>query len=142
TPLDPEQVTTLMSPYIVSCPQNSTNVFTPGNNLFVTQNGTDADLSFNNTSGDTPLFAVFHQGLQQTFVPINNGAAPIPANVSGPLFVDVVNDTSVDNDGTRVAGPGILNIPVANGANATGVPPVAPTTTFASSVPATSESAT
>ncbi|KAG6897673.1 hypothetical protein C0992_012422 [Termitomyces sp. T32_za158] len=133
TPLSPQEVTTLSSPYVVSCPPNSTNIYQPGRNLTIAQSGNDAQFIFDNSSaGGQPLFAVFHQGLRQTFVPIDNGVAPIPANSSGIIFAEVTNSSTIADQNTIVAGPSFLNIPVANGTNGT-VPATGPFTTIATS---------
>ncbi|KAG6877865.1 hypothetical protein C0993_003071 [Termitomyces sp. T159_Od127] len=133
TPLSPQEVTTLSSPYIISCPPNSTNIYQPGRNLTITQSGNDLQFVFDNSStGGQPLFAVFRQGLKSTFVPINDGIAPIPANSSGIIFAEVTNSSTLADENTIVAGPSFLNIPVANGTNGT-VPATGPFTTIASS---------
>ncbi|KAG5735393.1 hypothetical protein E4T56_gene11105 [Termitomyces sp. T112] len=133
TPLSPQEVTTLTGPYIISCPTNSTDIYKPGPNLTIAQSGNDAQFTFDNSSTNgQQLYAVFHQGLKQTFVPITDGVAAIPANSSGIVFAEVTNSSTVADKNTIVAGPSFLNIPVSNGSNGT-VPATGPITTIASS---------
>ncbi|KAG5353635.1 hypothetical protein C0989_004316 [Termitomyces sp. Mn162] len=133
TPLSPQEVTTLTGPYIISCPTNSTDIYKPGPNLTIAQSGNDAQFTFDNSSTNgQQLYAVFHQGLKQTFVPITDGVAAIPANSSGIVFAEVTNSSTVADQNTIVAGPSFLNIPVSNGSNGT-VPATGPITTIASS---------
>ncbi|KAG6907015.1 hypothetical protein DXG01_010918 [Tephrocybe rancida] len=139
TPLTPQQATTLASSYVTSCPANSTNVYQPGQNLTITQaSPTQAQFNFDNPGGQ--LYAVYHQGLSNTIVPLNNGTADIPTNTTGIVFAEVRNSTDVANDNNIVAGPSFLNIPVPNGSNGT-IPASGPGTTIASSAAATSTSA-
>ncbi|KAG6856982.1 hypothetical protein H0H87_011371 [Tephrocybe sp. NHM501043] len=134
TPLTPQEVATLTSSYITSCPDNSTNPFHPGNNLLINQaSPNEAQFIFNSSTGNQQLWAVFHKGLGKTIVPLNsNNVAVIPANTTGIVFAEVSNSGTVANDGTIIAGPGVINIPVANGSNGT-VPVNGPTTSIASS---------
>ncbi|KAG6861376.1 hypothetical protein C0995_000782 [Termitomyces sp. Mi166 len=143
TPLSPPEVITLAAPYVTSCPANSTSIYTPARNLTVTQNGNDAQFTFDNSSTNgQQLYAVFHQGLKQTFVPIDsNGVAPIPGNSSGIVFAEVTNSSTVADQNTIVAGPSYLNIPVSNGSNGT-VPATGPITTIASSAATMTPTAT
>ncbi|KAG6852414.1 hypothetical protein C0991_012254 [Blastosporella zonata] len=135
-PLTPQEVTTLTSPYIVSCPPNSTNPFHPGQNLAIVQESNNqAHFVFSNASTvpGQQLFAVYHQGLGKTIVPLDsNNVAVIPANTSGITFAEITNSSTEADDENIVAGPSYLIIPVANGSNGT-VPVEGPTTTFESS---------
>ncbi|KAF5375648.1 hypothetical protein D9615_009393 [Tricholomella constricta] len=118
TPLTPSQVETLIAPYIVSCPGNLTGPFTPAGNLTIppTSAGSNATFIFNNVTeltganASTPLFAAYLQGLNQTFVPITNGSATVPNNLTGIVYAAVTNSSTVVSNDTTVAGPAWINL--------------------------------
>ncbi|KAG6811165.1 hypothetical protein H0H92_008688 [Tricholoma furcatifolium] len=147
TPLTPQEVTTLTSPYVITCPPNSTNIFQPGQNLTITpippseaqftfSNSTNSSINPNSTG--TPLYAVFLTGLSKKVVPLNpNGTATIPANTSGLVYAEISNSSSEVDDNTLVAGPGFLQLPPPALVNGTEVVPFnGPITTFVSGGPA------
>ncbi|GLB45118.1 putative ferritin-like domain containing protein [Lyophyllum shimeji] len=136
SPLRPSQVLALMSPYVASCPQASGSPFTPSPNLTIYSGarGSNATFDFNNTSadGNSPLFAVFYQGLSTQFVPLVNHSAIIPENLSGITYAVITNSSTTVSDNTTVAGPAVLNLSVPmNGTNSTGEPPSSSTSSSA-----------
>ncbi|KAA1479100.1 hypothetical protein DENSPDRAFT_846068 [Dentipellis sp. KUC8613] len=121
TALDLNQVFTLASGNIVSCP--STNLPLPVQaNPALTASPADAAPGSNLTLSFTPspsangtqLFAAFLSGNTPAFVPLT-GSAPftitIPPTLEGFVFLAITNSTEKTDDSVTVAGPTFLNFP-------------------------------
>ena len=134
TPLSLNQVFTLASQFIVSCPstnptlpvtayaQVSVGGSTPGSDATP---GSSASFSF--TPGDgfnasKPLFVVYQSGRNFTVVPVSSSPpgskrasqataryAPVPKNARGTNFGSVTSDPSGTDDTQTVAGPALLD---------------------------------
>ncbi|KAI0051495.1 hypothetical protein FA95DRAFT_1554589 [Auriscalpium vulgare] len=121
TPLDLNQVFTLASSVIVSCPSNNTAIpVTPNPPLTATpataNPGQNITLTFNTTSGPvtnaTGLYAAFLSGVTPTFLPLSgNGtfSVTIPSFLRGFVFLAITNSSSAADDSVTVAGPAFFN---------------------------------
>ncbi|KIJ63875.1 hypothetical protein HYDPIDRAFT_29221 [Hydnomerulius pinastri MD-312] len=114
TPLGLNQVFTLASAVIVSCP--STNQKLPVQAFPAlafpagAQPGQTVKLSYNATSTSESLYVGFISGLNSTIVPLSSdNTVTIPANLQGVVFGIVVNSSTVVSDDVTVAGPAFLS---------------------------------
>lgn len=130
TPLDLNQVFTLASGIIVSCPSTNTplpvSAFPPltvtsataGANASSIVPGSAISLNFtlpssSSYASDEQLYATFLTGLDEIFVPLEGSSAPytvsIPEELRGFVFL-VITDTAESSDDTAtVAGPAMFN---------------------------------
>ncbi|KAF7376693.1 Protein rds1 [Mycena sanguinolenta] len=117
--LTPNQVYTVATSFIESCPASNADslppltVFAP---LAVTNAhpGRTATLTFTAPTSSTPLHAAFISGITApVFVPIYNGnQVAIPRDLLGFTFCVVTTKDGGDlDDSTTVAGPAVLNFP-------------------------------
>jgi len=115
TPLDLNQVYTLASTFIRSCPSTNpalpVTAFPPlalPSNPFPGQN---IGLNFttpSSTSGEQ-LYAVFLSGLGAEFVPINgNNEVTVPRDLIGTVFVIVTDNNTSTSDDVTIAGPAVV----------------------------------
>ncbi|TDL22376.1 hypothetical protein BD410DRAFT_839822 [Rickenella mellea] len=116
TPLGFNQVFTLASPFIVSCPpSNPTLPFSPFPNLNISDNaqpGQSVQLTYNGDASNGGQFLAIFSGLNTTFVPINSDkTATLPSRLQGTTYALVSSDGSTVTDGSTVAGPAILVFP-------------------------------
>ncbi|KAJ6456410.1 ferritin-like domain-containing protein [Mycena sanguinolenta] len=118
TALTPNQVYTLASPFIQSCPASNAQAL-PSSlaafpSLAVTNAhpGRTATLTFTAPTASKPLYAAFISGIAApVFVPIHNSnQVAIPRDLLGFAFCVVTTKNGGDlDDSTTVAGPAILN---------------------------------
>jgi len=120
TPLGGNQVFTLASSFITSCPaSNPTLPFsafpalafegtpTPGQSSTLSFNATNSTSSSNGT-----LFVAFLSGLNSTFEPLtDNNTVTVPDNLQGMVFAVVTDSSSNSSDSNTIAGPAILQFP-------------------------------
>lgn len=114
-PLGFNQVTTLASPFIVSCPaSNPTLPFKafPGLTLSPAKpsEGATVTLSFDGSS-TSGLYLSFLTGLATISVPIENGSATLPSNLAGTVYAIVTTTNGTVSDDATVAGPAIVQFP-------------------------------
>jgi len=116
TPLGPNQVFTLASAFITSCPSsNPTLPFTAFPALAfggTPAPGQSSTLTFNATSSSSSLSVAFLSGLNTTFVPLNGGkSVTVPAGLQGKVYAVVTDNSTSAGDANTVAGPAILHFP-------------------------------
>ncbi|KLO13125.1 hypothetical protein SCHPADRAFT_828488 [Schizopora paradoxa] len=121
TALDPNQVFTLASTFITSCPSTTPQLpFTTFPSLTFEGTPTPGQVStldFNvtsssNSSTNGTLSVAFLVGRNQTFVPLSaNNSVTIPAELQGMVYAVVTNSDTNATDATTVAGPAILQFP-------------------------------
>ncbi|EGO03185.1 hypothetical protein SERLA73DRAFT_174640 [Serpula lacrymans var. lacrymans S7.3] len=116
TPLDLNQVYTIASGVIVSCP--STNMALPVKAFPAltfpasAQPSQTVQVSFSaDTTPSDTLYVAFISGLESIIVPLDQGsnAVTIPAVLQGVVFAIVVNDSESVGDSVTVAGPAFLS---------------------------------
>ncbi|KAG8844846.1 hypothetical protein FRB96_002806 [Tulasnella sp. 330] len=114
-PLDFNQVFSLASAFITSCPSTnpalpfkafpaltvSPATGTPGSEISVTYNGA--------TDG---VFMAFYSGLSTVFMPISGGKVTIPKGLEGTVYAVVSTNGTAVTDDTTVAGPAIFEFDV------------------------------
>ncbi|KAF8583678.1 hypothetical protein K439DRAFT_1202039 [Ramaria rubella] len=117
TPLGFNQVFTLASPFITSCPSSNPDLGVqafpaltvdpaapvPGSNITLTFNSTGA--------GSDPLYLAVLSGLTTKFAPISNNQATLPEGLQGFVYAVVTNNATDATDASTVAGPTILSFP-------------------------------
>ncbi|KAI0064862.1 hypothetical protein BV25DRAFT_1822612 [Artomyces pyxidatus] len=122
TPLDLNQVFTLASSVIASCPSNNTAIPVIANPpLTVTpataNPGENITVSFTSPTGGavngTGLFAAFLSGITPTFIPLGSGngtfTVTIPPQLRGFVYLAITNSSSAADDTVTVAGPAFFN---------------------------------
>ncbi|KAI0260973.1 ferritin-like domain-containing protein [Gloeopeniophorella convolvens] len=116
TPLDLNQVFTLASSLIVSCPSNNTVIPVQANpqltaNPSTASPGQNVTLSYpGQPSNSTGLFTAFLNGIIPTFIPLNGSfTVEIPSTLRGFAYAVITNASSSANDSTTVAGPAFFN---------------------------------
>ncbi|THH06657.1 hypothetical protein EW145_g3932 [Phellinidium pouzarii] len=112
TPLDQNQVFTLASSYIVSCPKsNPTLPFTAFPPLSVSgtpTSGQSVQLSFDYSGSDQLYLGIF-TGLDKVFAPIDGQKkVTIPSGLQGTAYAIVANDRT-GSDASTIAGPAVLS---------------------------------
>lgn len=121
TPLDFNQVHTLASPFIASCPESNPSLaaksFAPLSAALL-DSGSQARLTFaapTDTSKEhgKPLYAAFLIGTGTIFVPVNmtSNEVEVPKGLIGFVFVVLTSDGGRVSDETTLAGPAILQFP-------------------------------
>jgi len=122
TPLDLNQVFTLASGLIKSCPSSNEGLvkataFPP---LVVSGAEPGKTLVTKYIPSDKPLFAAFLQGLTPTVVPIaHDGSFTVPGHLVGVSYLLITSDANKVEDSVTIAGPAFLNFGLdANGAPA------------------------
>ncbi|KAH7905749.1 ferritin-like domain-containing protein [Hygrophoropsis aurantiaca] len=114
SPLDLNQVYTLASGVIVSCPADNMKLpvkafpaltFPAG-----AKPGDTVQISYNATASESgSLFVAFIGGLQATIVPLDSDKkVTIPTELRGVVFAIVVSDANKVDDSVTVAGPAFL----------------------------------
>jgi rubrerythrin len=114
-PLDFNQVTTLASAFIVSCPTSNPSLpfkAFPGLTLSpaMPSEGATVTLSFDGSS-TSGLYLSLLTGLSTISVPIENGSATLPSNLAGTVYAIVTKSNGTVSDDATVAGPTILQFP-------------------------------
>ncbi|KIJ63871.1 hypothetical protein HYDPIDRAFT_29216 [Hydnomerulius pinastri MD-312] len=116
TPLDLNQVFTLTSGFVVSCPSAqpaSTAPTKPFSKLTLppkSQPGQTTQLSFDAPDSSNNLYAWFASGLQSVVVLLNGDkTVTIPPHIKGTVYALVCTSNSTMNDALTVAGPVFLN---------------------------------
>jgi hypothetical protein len=130
-PLDINEVYTLASPFIVSCP--SSNPVLPvmafpaltATSTGTLQTGSQVTLATgSNYKAPSTVYAVFITVTGPVFTPVtpsNSGySVTVPAGVSGQSYVVLTSSNSTVTDDNIVAGPAILEVGAKNGRLATG----------------------
>ncbi|KZS93402.1 hypothetical protein SISNIDRAFT_507377 [Sistotremastrum niveocremeum HHB9708] len=113
TPLTFDQVFTLASGFIVSCP--ATNPVLPVKafpSLAVVEAapapGSTIHLTFNSTT-TAPTFLALFAGLNTTFVPITNATALLPTGLQGTVYGVVTTNGTAVSDDTTIAGVAVFD---------------------------------
>lgn len=127
TPLDLNQVFTLASSIIVSCPSNNPPIpvsafpalsvspatAEPGQSISINFTLPWASKSGGSSLSGKGLFATFLSGITPTSIALEGQTAPfkvtIPPNLRGFVFLVITNSTSVTDDSATVAGPAFFN---------------------------------
>jgi hypothetical protein len=109
TPLTPNDILTLVTPFIVSCPPTNPKLpFHPNPSLSVNPpnapSGTEVTFTFKATRGHT-YYAHFLYGLEVKTVKLSGNKAKVPANLFGTYYVIITS--SRDSIENVVAGPAI-----------------------------------
>ncbi|KAF8837992.1 hypothetical protein BDN67DRAFT_1071044 [Paxillus ammoniavirescens] len=114
TPLGLNQVFTLASAVIVSCP--STNVPLPVKAFPAltfpanARPGQTVDISYNASSTSDELYVGFIAGLGATIVPLDcDNKVTIPADIEGVVFGIVISSNTTITDDVTIAGPAFLS---------------------------------
>jgi len=116
TPLDVDQVYTLASSFITSCPSSNPALpLTAFPALSIQQASVSAGetvtLQFS-TSTAGPYYAAFFTGLSTIFVPVqHDNSVTVPSGLLGTVFMVVTTSSTSVTDGNTVAGPTVLNFP-------------------------------
>jgi len=111
--LNTDQVFTLASPFIVSCPSsNPVLPIQPFPQLNITttslEPGSNATIAYANSSSVTvQTYVAFLTGLTQIFVPVYNGQVTLPELFGAVYAIVTTNDTTV-TDSNTLAGPALL----------------------------------
>ncbi|KAI0289778.1 ferritin-like domain-containing protein [Multifurca ochricompacta] len=118
TPLDLNQVFTLISPLISNCPKNNTAIPVKANPQLIANPanalpGQNVTLSYSGQPSDgTGLFVAFLNGIPPTFIPLDrNFTVIIPITLRGFAYVVITNNSTVADDSTTVAGPAFFEFP-------------------------------
>jgi len=121
TPLTFDQVFSLASGFIVSCP--ATNPVLPVKafpSLAVAEAapapGSTVHLTFNSTT-TSPTFLALFAGLNTTFVPITNATAQLPEGLQGTVYGVVTTNGTAVSDNSTVAGVAIFQFPFSSSAS-------------------------
>ncbi|KAI0260972.1 ferritin-like domain-containing protein [Gloeopeniophorella convolvens] len=117
TPLDLNQVFTIASAFISSCPSSNTPLPVQANpQLSITspadaQPGQLVTLSYAGQPADgTGLYAAFLSGIPPTFVPLDASfSAEIPTTLRGFAYLAITNSSERADDSVTVAGPAAFN---------------------------------
>lgn len=117
TPLDPNQVYTLASAFITSCPSSNPPLPVTGfPALTVSDEGSRAPgstvtFASKALSDGSNLFAGFLNGQTATVVPLNSDmTVTVPDGLLGTVYVIITNSSSEVTDANTVAGPAILDL--------------------------------
>lgn len=116
TPLDVDQVFTLASSFITSCPSSNPALpLTAFPALSIQQASISAGetitLQFTTTNAG-PFYAAFFTGLSAVFVPVqHDNSVAVPSGLLGTVFMVVTTSSSSVTDGNTIAGPTVLNFP-------------------------------
>ncbi|KIJ60862.1 hypothetical protein HYDPIDRAFT_31909 [Hydnomerulius pinastri MD-312] len=123
TPLDLNQIYTLASSVITSCP--STNMALPVKAFPAltfpagAAPGQTVQFTYNATSPSGTQCIAFLSGLNSTIVPIgSNNTITIPSNLQGVVFAIVTTSNSTVTDADTVAGPAFLSFDFGSSAQA------------------------
>jgi hypothetical protein len=109
-PLDLNQVFTLASGFIVSCPSTNPTLPVsafPALTLTNPVPGQNSAISAPKATA-TPTYIAFFTGLDQIFVPIVNGQVAVPQGLSGQVYAVATTSATSAADNVVVAGPTIL----------------------------------
>lgn len=112
TPLDMNQVYTMASAFITSCPSSNpplpVKAF-PTLTVPPTASGERATLTFEASGDQKELFAAFVSGMGTIFVPVNEKKeVVVPEGLLGLVFVIITSDGGKVADETTVAGPAMV----------------------------------
>ncbi|KAJ7504146.1 ferritin-like domain-containing protein [Mycena galericulata] len=115
-PLDPNQVFSIVAPFITSCPStNPILPFTPFPTLKTSTKryspGKKIDLVYTPAAAvaaGTPLYAAFYNGLSVEYAPITGNKTVIPKDLRGQVYTVVTTSNGTVSDGNTIAGPLIL----------------------------------
>ncbi|KAF9533054.1 ferritin-like domain-containing protein [Crepidotus variabilis] len=109
TPLGPNEVYTLVAPFITSCPKTNPKLPVRAFPTLTLQNAAPGQLAaVGAPSNLKPTYIVFFNGLEKTFVPITNGKVKIPAGLKGQTYAIATKNSTDASDDAIVAGPAIL----------------------------------
>ena len=117
TPLDFNQVYTIVAPLFKSCPSSSPALpFKAFPSLTVSTSGPyypGQKISYS-TSASGASYAAFKTATGSMFVPISgsSGSVTIPEGIVGQSYLVLTNSNSSAMDDATVAGPAILEVPV------------------------------
>ncbi|KAF7357946.1 Protein rds1 [Mycena venus] len=116
TALTPNQIYSLGTAFIKSCPASNTALLPaltsyPALTVTDARPGKTAIVAFTAPKASTQLFAAFISGVgAPVFAPIEDGnKVVIPSDLYGFVFCVITKDGGVVDDSTTVAGPAILN---------------------------------
>lgn len=121
TPLDQNQVYTLASAFITSCPSsNPTLPFQAFPKLTATGTmspGKTIQLAYTDSGSGARYLALF-SGLNTVFAPINsNKKVKIPQGLQGTVYAVVVSNGTTVTDASTIAGVAILDMPFTSSAS-------------------------
>ncbi|KIJ11084.1 hypothetical protein PAXINDRAFT_85011 [Paxillus involutus ATCC 200175] len=116
TPLNLNQILTLTSPFVVSCPATQQPLVGPFKTFPQlsfppnSQPGQIVRPSFEFPQSTDPLYVWFTGGFQSVVVPINEDrTVSMPPQIKGSLYAMVLSSKSTMSDDHTVAGPAFLN---------------------------------
>ncbi|KAI0319459.1 ferritin-like domain-containing protein [Amylostereum chailletii] len=117
TPLDLNQVYTIASAFITSCPESNPKLpVSAFPALSFSANptpGQTADLTYTPPDGvdaSVPLFVAFLSGQSAVFVALTDSKkVAIPSDLRGTVYALISTDGSAVNDNTTIAGPAVLD---------------------------------
>jgi len=122
-PLTGNQIITLASGFITSCPSSNPQLpFTPFPKLTINGKytaGQKVSLSFDASKANgQPLFLALQTGLNTVFTPISGSkAATIPQGLQGIVYASVSTNGQALTDGSTIAGPAVLDFPFTSSAS-------------------------
>ncbi|KAH7921675.1 hypothetical protein BV22DRAFT_1132100 [Leucogyrophana mollusca] len=113
TPLDLNQIYTLASSVISSCPSSNPTLpvkaFPALTFTGTVKAGATADVSYKAASTSNPLFVAFISGLSSTIVPLNDNKVAVPSGLEGVVYAIVTSDAEATSDNVTIAGPAFLS---------------------------------
>ncbi|KAJ7023294.1 ferritin-like domain-containing protein [Mycena alexandri] len=115
-PLDPNQVYSIASAFITSCPSTNPSLpFQAFPSLTVTTTryspGKTISLEYTPATAvadGTPLYVAFFTGLSVEYTPLTDNKVVIPADLVGQVYAVVTTSNDTVADGNTIAGPAIL----------------------------------
>lgn len=122
-PLTGNQVITLASAFIKSCPSSNPKLpFTPFPKLTVNSKysaGKQTTLTFDASKANgSPLYLALQTGLNTIFTPISNSkTVTLPQGLQGIVYASVSTDGKTLSDDSTMAGPAMLNFPFLSSAS-------------------------
>ncbi|KAF9528810.1 ferritin-like domain-containing protein [Crepidotus variabilis] len=109
TPLGFNEVYTLAAPFITSCPDSNPKLpVTAFPDLTVANAAPGQAAAVTSKADKAASHIAFFSGLDQIFVPINNGQVMIPQGLKGQIYAVATTSATAATDDVIVAGPAIL----------------------------------